>query len=334
MCVGKDKQKNYLIRNKNDMNLINFIESFPDEASCRKKFKEIRDKEGVVCRRCGGKDHYWQATIEQYQCKACKTRATLRSGTVMQASKLSFRYWFIAMHLLTGTKKTFSALELQRQIGHKFYEPIWYMLQKLRATMGLRDHNYPLNKIVELDEGFFESVDTEKEKEDKDEKRKRGRGSQKQSTVMIMASTVHDFNTKKKYNKPTKFRYVRMLVVNDLKGKTVGQKVKENISTDSVVKADNYRSYSRIKDNVWCHIAQQVKPKDAGKVLPWVHTMISNAKRTLLGAHHMVSKKYVQNYLDEFCYKVNRRYFGEELFDRLLIACATINYKEIVKDYR
>jgi hypothetical protein len=59
MSVGKDKQKYDLIRNKNDMNLINFIESFPDEASTRKKFKEIRDKEGVVCRKCGGKDHYW-----------------------------------------------------------------------------------------------------------------------------------------------------------------------------------------------------------------------------------------------------------------------------------
>ena len=84
-----------------------------------------------------------------------------------------------------------------------------------------------------------------------------------------------------------------MLVVDDLKSETVGQKVKENISTDSVVKADNYKSYSRIKDNIWCHIARQVKLKEAGKVLPWVHIMISNAKRTLLGAHHMVSKKYV-----------------------------------------
>jgi hypothetical protein len=37
---------------------------------------------------------------------------------------------------------------------------------------------------------------------------------------------------------------------------------------------------------------------------------------------------------DEFCYKVNRRYFGEELFDRLLIACLTINYKEIINDSR
>src|SRR4030065_1736323 len=127
------------------------------------------------------------------------------------------------------------------------------MLQKIRITMGLRDRNYPINKIVELDEGFFESVDTEKEKDDKEEKKKRGRGSQKESTVMVMASTVHDFNTQKKHNKPTKFRYVRMLVVDDLKNETVGQKVKENISTDSVVKTDNYKSYSRIKDKVWCH---------------------------------------------------------------------------------
>src|SRR4030065_2479263 len=201
------------------------------------------------------------------------------------------------------------------------------MLQKLRITMGLRDRNYPINKIVELDEGFFESVDTEKEKDDKEEKKKRGRGSQKQSTVMVMASAIHDFNTTKKHNKPTKFRYVRMLVVDNLKGQTMAQKVKENISSDSFVKTDNYSSYSKVKENVWCHIAQVVKPKEAGKVLPWVHTMISNSKRTLLGAHHMVSKKYVQNYLAAFCYKVNRRYFAEELFDRLLIACATINYK-------
>jgi hypothetical protein len=316
------------------MNLIKFIESFPDESSCRIKFKEFRDEQGVICRKCGSKDHYWLKTVEQYQCKQCKTRTSLRSGTVMQASNLPFRHWFIAIHLLTGTKKTFSALELQRQIGHKFYEPIWYMLQKLRMTMGSRDSKYQLDKIVELDEGFFESVDTEKDDDKKSTPKKRGRGSQKQTKVMVMASTVHVFNKIKKYNKPTKFRFVRMIVVDNLKGQTVGVKVSENIKYDTVVKTDNYSSYSKIKENVWCHIPQKVNPKDAGKVLPWVHTMISNAKRTLLGVHHMISTKYYQNYLDEFCYKVNRRNFGEQIFDRLLIACVTINYQNIINHYR
>jgi hypothetical protein len=32
--------------------------------------------------------------------------------------------------------------------------------------------------------------------------------------------------------------------------------------------------------------------------------------------------------LDEFSSKVNRRKFGKELFDRLLIVCSTINYKD------
>ena len=66
--------------------------------------------------------------IEKWECKQCGHRTTLRSGTVMQSSKLPFQYWFLAMHLLTSTKKSFSAKEIQRQIGHKRYEPIWAMV--------------------------------------------------------------------------------------------------------------------------------------------------------------------------------------------------------------
>jgi hypothetical protein len=305
------------------MNLIKFIQSFPDETSCRIRFKEFRDAHGVICRRCGSTDHYWLKTIEKYQCKKCKTRTSLRSGTVMQESNLPFRHWFIAIHLLTGTKKSFSALELQRQIGHKYYEPIWYMLQKLRRTMGSRDSRYQLDKIVELDERFFETVDTEKDEDEKSAHKKRGRGS----AVIVMASTVHNFGKIRKNSKPSMFRFVKMLVVDNLRGQAVGEKVSEKIKYDSVVTTANYRSYSKIKENIRCQIPQTVKPKDAKKVLPWVHIMMTNARRTLLGVHHMISTKYAQNYLDEFCYKVNRRNYGEQLFDRLLIACVSASNK-------
>jgi len=67
------------------MNLINFIEQFPDETSCKLKFKEMQDSVGVTCRHCGSKEHYWQQSIWMYECKHYKTRTTLRSGTVMQA---------------------------------------------------------------------------------------------------------------------------------------------------------------------------------------------------------------------------------------------------------
>jgi len=309
------------------MNLINFIEKFPNEAACRANFKETRDREGVKCRKCGHLDHYWLKNIESYECKRCRTRMSLRSGTILQSSKLPFRYWFIGMHLLTSTKKSFSALEMQRQIGHKSYEPIWYMIQKIRLAMGQRDSKYLLSDIVELDEGFFKSVDLDKKKnkKDSDDKLKRGRGSQKQTKVLVMSSVDYKGSTGKKNKKISKFRYVKMIVINDLKGPTINKEVEANISKESVVKTDKFSSYSKLKDLVFCHVAQIVKPEDAGKTLPWVHTMIANAKRSFLGSHHMISSKYFQNYLNEFCYKVNRRYYGEYLFDRLLIACATAN---------
>jgi hypothetical protein len=63
----------------------------------------------------------------------------------MQNSKLPFRYWFVAMHLLTCIKKSFSIEKLRRQLGHKLYQPIWKMVNKLADVMGKRDNEYQLS---------------------------------------------------------------------------------------------------------------------------------------------------------------------------------------------
>ena len=86
------------------MNILDFAINYPDEESCRKKFKEQRDQMGVTCRHCNCKEHYWLENKQAYECKRCRARQTLRSGTVMQHSNLPYRYWFVAMHLLTATK--------------------------------------------------------------------------------------------------------------------------------------------------------------------------------------------------------------------------------------
>ncbi len=311
------------------MSLINFIDRFPDEASCKKTFKEFRDRQGVVCRKCEHTEHYWLQNKDQYECKSCHARQTLKSGTVMHKSQLPYRYWFIAMHLLTSTKKSFSALELQRQLGHKFYEPIWAMLHKIRAVMGKRDSQYTLDQIVELDEGFFKATDKE-EKNDDDQPPKRGRGSQKQAKVLVMVSSKVSMDKNKslkKFKKPTQLKYIKMHLIEDLKGETINKKVKHNIHNNSVVKTDDFRSYSKLSENVWCHFPRKVPKDKLEAAFPWVHTMISNAKRNFNGINHMTSRKYLQNYLNEFCYKVNRRDFGEGLFDRLLTASVSYTWK-------
>ncbi|GHT27299.1 hypothetical protein AGMMS4957_22480 [Bacteroidia bacterium] len=145
------------------MNLLNFTTTFPDEQSCKLKWKEMRDKAGIVCPHCGSTTHYWKSDKECYECKKCKYRQSLRCNTIMHMSKLPFRYWFVAFHLLTSTKKSFSTKELQRQLGHKNYDAIWALLHKLRMAMGTRDAQYTLSGVLELDEGFFSTERQEEE---------------------------------------------------------------------------------------------------------------------------------------------------------------------------
>ena len=54
----------------------------------------------------------------------------------MQAAKLPLRMWYLAMAFMTFSKKGLSAKEMQRQLGHKYYEPIWLMMHKLRGSNG------------------------------------------------------------------------------------------------------------------------------------------------------------------------------------------------------
>jgi ABC-type bacteriocin/lantibiotic exporter with double-glycine peptidase domain len=84
----------------------------------------LREKIGITCKVCGGCAHYWLKSKEMYQCKlnSCRFRTSLKSGTVMENSKLSFHIWYKAMHLITATKNNISAVEVQRQLGIKNYE--------------------------------------------------------------------------------------------------------------------------------------------------------------------------------------------------------------------
>lgn len=303
------------------MSLLNFIDQFPDEASCKQKFKEYRDHVGVVCAKCGGKDHYWKKDKEQYECKYCKTRTTLKSGTVMHKSKLPFRYWFITMHLLTATKKSFSAKEIQRQLGHKRYHPIWHMVHKLRQSMGKRDDEYILAGRIELDEGYFA---TEIPNNEKDKPLKRGRGSQKKSKVLVMAESEF-VESPKKGQKPKRVGYLKMKVIEDLKSETINELVDSLANEASQVDTDDSTSYVDLKKYIPIHNSQVIPKEKVGEILPWVHIAISNAKRHLLNSYHNIKPEFLQNYLDEFCYKFNRRYFGEATFNRLLVTA--VSYK-------
>jgi len=118
-------------------------------------------------------------------------------------------------------------------------------------------------------------------------------------------------------------RYFKAKVLDSHQSEGVNELVKECISADSIVFTDKSTSYVDISDLVELHVTEKSDAKTTKQTLKWVHIAISNAKRTLLGNYHKIKRKYLQLYLNEFIYKLNRRYLGQKLFDRLVIATIT-----------
>jgi len=301
------------------MNIFSFTAEFDSEESCRNHFKQERDKIGVVCKKCQNTTHYWIKSQWSYECKKCRSRTSLRSGTIMQSSNLSFLIWYKAMFLLTATKKGFSSKEIQRQLGLKRYEPVWAMVHKLRKAMGNRDDKYTLEGMIEMDEGYFTIEASEQEHATQ----KAGRGSKTKSNVMVMAeSTVlEDMETGKVERQ---CRYFKAKVLEGHKADGTDTTFEKAIDNEQpIVFTDKSTSYVNIADYVELHISEKSDENTTKETLKWVHITISNAKRNFVGTYHKIKKKYLQLYLNEFVYKLNRRYFGEKIFDRLVIANIT-----------
>lgn len=302
------------------MTVFEFNKAFPDEHSCRMHMKAERERQGLCCKKCSSNNLRWIASKYQWHCNTCSFRTTIRSGTIMQFSNLPLRVWYQCMIIMTTTKKPISAHEMQRQLGRSRYEPVWAMMHKIRNAMGQRDSLYSLKGEVELDEGHF-GVSSKKKKT-----LKRGLGSQRKKPVAVMAETAM-IEDPKTGEKSSQCRYFKMKALEKSQAAEINEIVEDELEDTTIVLSDKSTRYLDISKLVEGHVTVYSDKETTNTTLKWVHVAISNAKRTLLGIYHCIKWKNLQGYLDEFCYKLNRRYFGSRLFDRLTIAIATSKCK-------
>lgn len=296
----------------------NFSLAMPTEDEAFNEFKQARKNAGIICPKCSNVYHKYRVCDKKYECRKCKHRQSIRAYTVLEDTKMPFRYWVFAMRIMSGFKKPVSASALQRLIGHKRYEPIWYLLQKLRIAMGDALQDIRLDGAIEMDEAFVESVIPKHERKEAketvivDKPQKRGRGSTKQSIVLVAVESEkvgEGLKTKGKYKPDRKAGRLRMSVLDDGSSASINNAVEGIVESTAHVETDGWRGYNELKQVVDKHTAKPVNdPKKAAKMFPWVHTAISNLKRQLNGVHHSIGKDYLQNYLNEFCFKFNSRY--------------------------
>lgn len=287
-----------------------FYTHFSTEDQCLTHFKFVRERAGITCRGCGGQDHYWLKSKKQFQCKKCRFRTGIKSGTLFENSNLPISKWYEAFHLMTMSKKPVSAKTVERHLD-VHYETAWFVLQKIRIAMGRRNSNYVLTGNVEVDECMMSVIELSEEANAQDYKSKRGRGSS-QAKVLVMATFDEREN---KHGQKFKFlKRVAMDVLDDFSSKSIGEKMSQWISKRSKIYTDKFKAYNPLKTNFDEIIMRISSGKLAKENLPIVHQQIGNLKGDILGIYRSVSQLHLQNYLNEFCYRVNRRFMLKPKF--------------------
>ena len=276
------------------MNLLEFQERFPDEYSCEQYLIQQRWADGYVCESCGSKEAWYIKARRLFECQYCHKQRSITAETMFHRSQTPLKEWFLAIYLVTESKKGISGLELQRHLGHRDERRAYHMKKRIQQAMTERNNRYLLNGFVEADEAVFVE---------------NGQSTNVLVSVSIKEETGHP-------------KYVRLQVIEDMKASTLESAALNCISESADIATDAHPSHNSFSEHFNEHIiCKQEEPSDAGLYLPWVHVLISNAKRFINGTHHAVN--YLQGYLDEFAWRFNRRFCN--LFQRLIVS--SLNYK-------
>src|SRR3954451_1801910 len=131
--------------------LPSFQARFGTDEQCRDYLFEARWPDGFRCTGCGHADAYRHKKRLIDECVACGKQHSLLAGTIFEQTKTGLARWFLAVYLVTSSKRGISAMELQRQMGFGSYGTAWAWLHKIRRAMVARDRE-PLGGRVEADE--------------------------------------------------------------------------------------------------------------------------------------------------------------------------------------
>jgi transposase-like protein len=280
------------------ISLLEWQKKYGTEKACADAIAKYRWPNGFMCPRCGHDTTWFIKSRKIYQCTNCKAQVSVTAGTLFHSTNLPLVKWFWAIYLIASDKGGISALRLSKQLGVS-WPTARNILKKVRTAMAHRDSIYRLQDLIEFDDTYVGG------------KRpgKRGRGAGGKKSVLVAVE-----------KRGPKAGYMAMKAVPDVSGRSIRNFLDHHLKRGQIVRTDALPAMNSVQETQK-HMARITPPKQASRWLPMVHIMIGNMKKFLNGTYHGVSGKYLQEYLDEFCYRFNRRFWECELPLRLLNAC-------------
>ena len=284
------------------LTLGQFLKRFPDDAACLEEIKNMRYPDDSICPHCQKESKFYRITDRTaYSCQFCRGHVYPLAGTIFEKTTTPLRLWFYAMFMMIQTRAGVSAKTLQRELGVT-YKTAWRMFKQIRMLMAQEPSL--LTGTIEIDETYVGGKGSNR--------RYVWHGNEKPKEI-VMGFVQRDGIAYAKHIEGT--------------GKwALLEQIRENVDPKARIITDEYGGYIQLKKYGWRH---DVVNHQNTYVIGDIHTqntenLWSHIKRGITGVYRVVSKKYLQAYIDEYTFRYNH---SEELgfmFNRLLLQVSVV----------
>lgn len=272
------------------LTLMDLIKMFPTNEAAQDWFEQNIWGNKPKCPRCGNTNITKTKNQSMpYYCAgvgvgACNKRFSVKVGTVMEHSKISYQHWAIATYQFMTNVKSISSMNLHRDLGIR-QATAWFMVQRLREAWQTLAGVDGMEGPVEVDEAYIGGTEPNKHADKK--------GKSKKATVV----GIRDRDTGKVAASP----------VPDATRKTLNRFINAHVkSRNTKVYTDSNPIYNRLRNH------ESVNHSMGEYVRGQVHTNGIESFWALLergykGIFHHISFKHLHRYVNEFAGRLNIR---------------------------
>ena len=271
------------------MNIVEIYKKFPTQKDCIAHIEKVRWNNKPICPYCHSTNTTRFKNSFRHHCNNCNTSFSVTVGTIFHHTHIDLQKWFLAISLILNAKKGISSRQLSRDIEVN-KNTAWRMQMQIRKAM--IEYGNLLQGIVEMDETYIGG----KPRKGDGQYHKRGRGTDKIPVVGMVERNGKVIAHKQDKNK--------------LDSKNLKRIIKENIDVNNATLiTDDYRGYIPVSQIIEHKIINHSQKQYANGN---IHTNTiegfwSLLKRGIIGQYHKLSKKYLNAYINEFCFKYNNR---------------------------
>lgn len=287
-------------KKKGAINLVKLVTDFGSEDKARTCLIQLRWPEKLTCLRCKGENVTKINEREQFCCNDCDYHFSVTSGTIFHDTHLPLWKWFLAIYLITESKKGISANQISRTLELP-YKTAWYLCHRIRAAMAASKTG-TLKGIVEVDETYVGG-----------KVRGKGKGYRGNKTAVVGA--------KERGGK------VVMKALPFIDREALHKFVKETVDPSAeAIHTDEHFGYKGIATETTRH--ESVNHSKKQWVTGDIHTngiegVWSLLKRSIVGTYHKVSVKHLDAYVGELEHRFNNRsnpYIFRDTLSKMMVS--------------